>query len=541
MKHITLFVTAGIFAFTYTTQAQTNQKLNIDKATVFLSGAQLESSARIFLSKGENEVRFTNVAGDVNNQSIIVGATNGVVVESVTFQNNYLTNDNVSPRTKELKDSIQLIANLKQPITTKITVLNEQLTILQTNRKISGENTGLSVTELQKMLDLVGTKMENYIGERSKNEEFIRKMDERIAQLKKQLDEEQQKGYQPGGMLLIKFFSKDATNSNISIAYNVPHAGWSPTYDVMADDSKSPVKFFYKANIYQNSGVKWNDIKLSLSKGNPNEGMDAPVLSPWYLAFYQPKPRMYKSAMAPAANNYIIDGVRVQGDAGVQMGQGAAEDASTMDAYVTVDNSGINTTFDIELPYTIPTDGQQHLVAVKKYEAPATYQYFAAPKADKDAFLQAQVTNWEDFNLLPGPTNIFYEGTYVGQGNIDPRNVKDTMSISLGRDKKIVVKREQDKKLRSAKTIGSNVRETFAYNITVRNTRKETITIVLQDQQPVSNDKDIVIEDKETSGADYNETTGIMKWMVTLKPNESKTIPFGYTLKYPKGKRISGM
>ncbi len=155
--------------------------------------------------------------------------------------------------------------------------------------------------------------------------------------------------------------------------------------------------------------------------------------------------------------------------------------------------------------------------------------------------MQAQVTNWEDFNMLPGQTNIFYEGTYVGQGTIDPANTKDTMGISLGRDKKIIVKREQDKKLRSVKTIGSNVRETYAYNITLRNTRKETVTIELQDQMPVSNDKDIVIEDKETSGADYNETTGLMKWTVTLKPNETKAIPFGYTLKYPKGKRLTGM
>lgn len=520
--------------------AQTNQKLSIDKATVFISGAQLESSAKVFLPKGESEVRFSNVAGDVNNQSIIVGASNGAVVESVTFQNNYLNTDNVSPRTKELKDSIELVTAMKQPATIKISVLNEQLTILQANRKLTGDHTGLSVAELQKMLDLVSAKLDNYLNEKMKNEELLKKLDERIARLRKQLDEEQAKGYQAGGLLLVKFFAKEGTNSNINIAYNVANAGWSPTYDVMADDSKSPVKLFYKANIYQNSGVKWNDVKLSLSTGNPQEGMQAPVLNPWYLAFYQPAPRpraAYKSAMAPAAaNSYIIDGVQVQGSTGINMAEG-----STMDEYVTVDNGGVNTTFDIELPYTVPSDGQQHLVAVKKYEAPASYQYFAVPKADKDAFLQAQITGWEDFNLLPGPTNIFYEGTYVGQGTIDPRNVKDTMSVSLGRDKKIIIKREQDKKLRSVKTIGSNVRETFAYTITVRNTRKEATTIVVQDQQPVSNDKDIVIEERETNNADYNETTGLMKWTVVLKPNETKTIPFGYTIKYPKGKRVSGL
>ena len=224
---------------------------------------------------------------------------------------------------------------------------------------------------------------------------------------------------------------------------------------------------------------------------------------------------------------YIIDGVQVQN--------------TSVNNYVSVDNAGINASFDIDLPYTIPTDGQQHLVAIKKYELPASYRYYVVPKLDKDAFLQAQVTNWEDLNLLPGQSNIFYEGTYVGQGYIDVRNIKDTMTLSLGRDKKIVVKRDQDAKLRSTKTIGTNVREAFAYTISVRNTRKENITLVVQDQQPVSTNTDIAIEERETAGAEFDEKTGIMNWTIGVAPNETKKISFGYTVKYPKGKIVAGL
>ena len=209
--------------------------------------------------------------------------------------------------------------------------------------------------------------------------------------------------------------------------------------------------------------------------------------------------------------------------------------------YAAIDNSGVNTTFEIDLPYSIPSDGQEHLVAVKKYEAPATFQYFSAPKLDEGVFLQAQMTNWQDLNLLAGPTNIFYEGSYVGNGQIDPQNVKDTLSVSLGRDKKVIVKRELDKKERSVKTIGSNVRESFAYNITVRNTRKESANVVIADQLPVSNDKDIVVEDVDNGGATQNESTGELRWRVSLAPNESKVLHFSYTVKYPKGKTVSNL
>ena len=520
--------------------AQTKQRLNIDEATVFLVGAELVSSTEISLVKGENEFLFTNVAGDVNAASLNVKATNGIVVESATFQNNYLSEEAISPKAKEIKDSMELMSEYISTLNTHIAVITEQVTVLEGNRKVSGDNTGLSVAELTKMLDLINTRLETYLTNKHRETDKLTKANERWAKLKKQLDEEQKKDFQPGGQLLVKFYAKEATKSAIQINYVVPHAGWTPTYDIMADIVNGPVKLYYKANITQNSGVKWNNVHLSLSTGNPQEGVNAPVLSPWYLAFYVP----------PVYNNYANNMAMAPAPPAMYKKSMRAEQASedvfagsntTMNQYVSVDNSGINTSFDIELPYTIPSDGQQHLVAIKKYELPATYRYFAIPKLDKDAFLQAEITNWEDLNLLPGTSNIFYEGTYVGQGTLDVRNLKDTMTISLGRDKKIVVKRERDSKLRSVKTIGTNIRESYNYNITVRNARKEKINLIVQDQQPVSNDKDIVLEDVDGGGSEFDATTGLMSWTLNLAPNESKKVTFGFTAKYPKGKVIANL
>lgn len=548
---------AGIMLLSGSLAAQTTQKLKLEEATVFLSGAELTSSAKVPLAKGENEIVFTNVAGDINTESIRVSASNGVVVEGVTFQNNYLDPGIVSPRAKELKDSVELITTAKKLIADKLTVLTEQIAVLYNNKKVNGDNNGLSVAELTKLLDLYSARLETYLNQKGKQEELLTKANERLARLSRQLEEEQKRGVQPGGQLLVKFYAKEAATPTIAIDYMVPNAGWSPIYDIMADAVNVPVKLAYKANIFQNSGVSWNNVRLSLSTGNPNEGINAPEMTPWYLAFLQPGINVaaYKKSLnnsgdlmanAPAAYQarrgedvsvggarssgslYIIDGVKVQGTTG-------------MENYVSVDNAGVNTSFDIDIPYTIPSDGKQHLVAIKKVELPATYRYYAVPKLDKDAFLQAQVTNWEDLNLLPGQTNIYYEGTYVGQGMLDVRNVKDTLTVSLGRDKKIVVKRERDTKLRSVKTIGSNVRETYAYTISVRNTRKEAINLTVQDQMPVSNDKDIVLEDKDNGGAEVDELTGAMKWNVAVAPSETKKLGFGFTVKYPKGKIVSNL
>lgn len=557
------FIITGLFAaLAGTGFAQTKQKVALESATVFLNSAELFSKTKVNLPAGETTILFTNVAGNVNQQSLNIGAANGVVVQSAIFQNNFLREDVLSPRAKEVKDSIEYLEKGRSSTHNELQSVDEQVAILRQNRQVSGVNTGLSTTELQKMLDLVKARMAKLLDEKDALATSLKKMDEYLNKLRQQLQEEQQRGYQPGGQLLVNFYSPKATTSDITISYVVPNAGWTPSYDLRVDELGGPVKLFYKAHVYQNSGVSWDKVKLSLSTGNPTEGAEAPELSPWYLQFYMPRPAAYqnKTKSVPYSQVeggevniaggrgdgqlYIIDGVQVQGARGsVDPITGAITDTKTGaylgDDYVQTDNSGINTMFDIDLPYTIPSDGQQHNVAVKTAELPATYRYYAVPKLDRDAFLQAQITDWEKLDLLPAPTNIFYEGTYVGQGFIDVRNVKDTMNLSLGRDKKIVVRRERDKELRSVKTIGTNVREEFVYKISVRNTRNKAVDIVVMDQLPISNDKDIEIGDKEYKGGDYNETTGAVTWKLQLKPNETKELVLSYAVKYPKGKQVN--
>jgi uncharacterized protein (TIGR02231 family) len=537
-----------LWATSHTLFAQTRQSVKIKHATVFLNGAELSSQASINLPQGESEILFTNIAGNVNQQSLNIGAGNGVVIQSATFQNNYLVAEVLSPRARAIQDSIEMIENSRTGATNALTVTNEQIGILSQNKQVSGTQSGLSVAELTKMLDLVKARLAGLLAEKDKLNAMLKKTDERLSLLRMQLEEEKKKDFQPGGQLLVKFYSPRATSTDVSISYVVPNAGWSPSYDLRVDDLKSPVKLFYKANVYQNSGVKWDDIKISLSTGNPNEGAQAPALQPWYLAFYQPvaygEGYMNKTLSSsdiekmPSRNTSSM----VSTSAGVyQSNRGGLNmnDTRGVSNYVQTDNSGVNTVFDIDLPYTVPSDGQKHLVSVKNYELPATYRYFAVPKMDRDAFLQAQITNWEDLNLIPAATNIFYEGSYVGQGYIDMRNTKDTMNISLGRDKKIIIRRDRDKELRSVKTIGTNIKETFAYTISIRNTRKEAINITVLEQLPISNDKDIEIEDADKDGGAFEETTGEVKWLLNVKPAETTKKKIAFTVKYPKGKTIN--
>jgi uncharacterized protein (TIGR02231 family) len=528
--------------------ADQKQKVDIEQATVFLSGAEVLSSAKINLPKGESEVVFTNVAYDVKPQSISVGAGNGVVVESTIFMAGTDPDEANSQIVKDYQDSVQLLVEVKCPLDNRLSVLTAQIDLIQNNN--SSKDGRLSVTELDKMLNLVNERLEKLLDEKLSLEKSIAKIDQQMTQLNRQIAEEQGRRI-PGGQLKVKFYSPAAINTEARFAYVVQNAGWVPMYDLRVDKLNAPVKLYYKANVHQNCGVKWDNIKLVLSTGNPHETAQAPTLEPMYLAFEYSHKALAEVAIT-AYKNPLIEPGRPSGNLSSEdikgSGFGGRGNASRflvddvavngVSDYVQVDNSGVNTSFDIDLPYTLASDGQQHMVAIRNYELPAVYRYYAVPKKDPDVFLQAQVTKWEDLDLLPATTNIYYEGTFVGQGITDVRNVKDTMNFSLGRDKKIIVKREGDRRRHIAKTIGTSIKEGLAYDISVRNARKEPITLTLLDQVPMSSDKDISVEDMEYQGGTLEEDNGEVKWVMDVKPNETRQVKLAYTIKHPRGKPV---
>ena len=122
-----------------------------------------------------------------------------------------------------------------------------------------------------------------------------------------------------------------------------------------------------------------------------------------------------------------------------------AKEAETIADFTKVQENTLATEFEIALPYTIPSDGKAQLVDVQKFDVNTIYTYSAAPKLDRDAFLTARLIDWEKFNLISGKANVYFEGAFVGETYLNANNTKDTLVVSLGRDKKIVIEREQIK------------------------------------------------------------------------------------------------
>jgi uncharacterized protein (TIGR02231 family) len=324
----------------------------------------------------------------------------------------------------------------------------------------------------------------------------------------------------------------------LTINYVVANAGWQAVYDLRAINTKSPMQLNYKANVFQSTGEEWTNVRMKLSTANPSQGGLKPELYTWNLNFYQPiygsrSPR-YKAA--GAVNRAAVPEEGRMDSADVILAK-----AQEVSQYVNTVQTSLNTEFEISLPYSVSSSSKPTLVDIRNHELKADYLYATAPKLDADAFLIARATGWEEFSLLPGEANVFFEGTFVARSYIDPNNIKDTLAVSMGRDKRIVVKREKLKDFTSRKLIGSNQRDSYAYEISVRNTKNEPVKITVEDQIPVSQNSQIEVTAVDMGGAKYNKDTGKLQWELTLQPNETKKVSYKFEVKYPKDRIIPAL
>lgn len=201
----------------------------------------------------------------------------------------------------------------------------------------------------------------------------------------------------------------------------------------------------------------------------------------------------------------------------------------------TVSQTQLNFSFVMDTPYSIKDDGKNNEVAIRQIELDASYKYKAVPKISDKVYLMAYVDEWEDKNLLKGNMNLYFEGAYIGKSLLDPNQLKDSISISLGVDSNIKVERTRDEYFTKKKLMSSKKYTKLGYTINIKSTKSAAIDIEIWDQIPVSIQDDIKVNQKEISPSFIlDEKTGIGNWTFKLGAKEQKELKLSYELKYPE-------
>jgi uncharacterized protein (TIGR02231 family) len=527
MKTYSSFVIFLLLVSTQLTSAQSVLETNASllDATIYSRGASLHhTSKQLSIPSGNSELVINQIAQNVDPQSIrVTSESNQITILSVSFERDYLVKgENQSSQYIALKKEYDDAKGVLDDMSNARKGEESTLALLEENRKFGGQN-GVSPTSMAAMIQYYRDEYKvlsaNIIRLKDKESEQQKTVDK----LKKQMQEAGGNG-QNAGQLVVRMNSNQAVKTNFDINYFTDNVSWTPFYEIRVDNLNEPVQLVYKANVSQNTGIDWKQITMAFSSGNPRRNNNAPQLNPWWIGFQQ----------------NIAYSQKLQGKvAGVQM-ESMEERVSNSDMAV-VEQNQLTTNFVVNTPYDVYSNQKPQAVQLKQYQLPAKYSYFTAPRLDDAAFLVAKVSEWQKYNLLTGNANLIIDNNFAGNSYINPNSTEDILTLSLGRDERIITKRERINEEGSTSFFGSSQKRIYTYEISVRNSRKEAIDIDVKEQFPLSTEKDIEIKLLETSNAKVNDEKGELSWNLNLKPGETKKLIVSYSVKLPKDKVVSGM
>ena len=495
----------------------------IKDVTIYLSGASLSCVADAKIPAGVSTVTLTDLPTAISEESIQLEGVGDFVINNVLYrvtQDKTPKGDSLTKIKQELEDKIAVLKYTKDVYANEIEILNA-------NREIKGANSNLSTVELDKVLKF-------YQSEMLKLKENIRKTDKSIAELNTELSRINSElapyRNRTKGEVEVNVSSTKAQNIKLGMSYYVNCAYWMPFYEARVEDVNKDISMAYKAKVYQSSGYDWDNVKVTLSTGNPTQNGTVPTLNKWILREHQPQVRYSKANLKMAAAESVAYEM--------EMDEAAAASKSAMSNVArgirtTTDEKMTTIEFVIDELFSVKSQQNDAMLTINTNNLPAEYVYRCVPKLDRNAYLLAKITDFAKYNFLSGDVTLYLGGKYVGTSYLNIAQTTDTLKLSLGQDKGIMVERTLSDEFNKKSTIGKNYKQTAMWNISVRNNKSTNVKIEILDNLPVSGSSSITVSNMSYDGATLDDKN-IATWNLDLKPSETKNLKLSYTVTYPK-------
>ena len=588
----------------------------IKQVTVFRKGAFASAEANVKVAKGFNQIEIKGLPSIVNRESIQVGGKGSFFINSVSYILRTPDADTLEKSSKAfaIQTKIDSLTDVLKQINISNTVIDHDYQLLAMNKTIKSQATGLKLLDLKAMMAYLVPRFVELKVAKLNNNEQITQLTKELDRLRNELNQLSIKGKEELSVL-VDLTAENSGSLDLTVDFLMTNCGWDPQYDIRSNGVSEKTNITYKAEVWQNTGIDWKNVQITLSTGNPSQKNDyTKAIKRYYSLNFVPKrnfsnsnssqPTVFGNRRTIASTILSISGkvtdgrdvipyanIIVSDESGKQYG-GTQTDmygnftvtitpeaqfiyityvgyqtvkyyltssylSITMNTYyqtlqtVACSMAGVvsvvdkkvaekpqyemvenitNMEFKITTPYTILSDSKSNQVEINNRDFDAQYEYYSAPELSKNAFLTAKITGLEHSGYENGPLNVFLNGSYVANSNLIIPSSIDTTTISFGVDKGVVVSRERIKNSVKNTNLGLKNEELFSYKSNFRNTKNAPIRLLVQEQVPVAKSNNVTVANLTYEGATYDENSGILSWWITIKPKETVTISYKYTI-----------
>jgi len=528
-------------------------KAKVTAVKVYRNSAELQNTVSFSVPSGISEIVIGNISEEINEKTIQIGVNSkNISILSSQFTSDYSTDfkmDTTNPQIKKVNDSIKIVENLISKNRIELDANKKAVELLDKNQTVLVGSNSSNVAQLTQLTEFYTNKrieLENkLVSLKTKGDDLSKK----LSRLKSSLKTKEQKEAEEfaDGVIVLKLMSPTAGNIKLNINYLTDNVSWKPYYEIKTDKISAPLDVTFKAIVKQNTGLDWKGVKLTLINGNSSRNNYAPVVDPWFIYAQSPKEReIYREERiadkaaaikirgmgSVNAKEYDVQSNALEGRvAGVAVGY----------AGFNVNANELNTSYDIDIPYDILSNNEDHLISLYQQKIPADYQYFTAPNYRREAYLLAKVKDFSKYHLVSAPASVIFENMYIGETSVSPDQTNNEMNITLGNDPKISIRREDIQDKSGEKFLSSYREKVVTYDLVIKNNKKEQISMEIKDRFPLSNNEAVKIEVLDKSGAAKDDEKGFLTWNIKLSPSETKKLRVSYKVRYPKDYTISGL
>ena len=547
MKRHSLFAFLFLFsANLFFAQKPIYTKAKVTAVKVYRNSAELQNTVSFSVPSGISEIVIGNISEEINEKTIQIGVNSkNISILSSQFTNDYSTDfkmDTTNPQIKKVNDSIKIVENLISKNRIELDANKKAVELLDKNQTVLVGSNSSNVAQLTQLTEFYTNKrieLENkLVSLKTKGDDLSKK----LSRLKSSLKTKEQKEAEEfaDGVIVLKLMSPTAGNIKLNINYLTDNVSWKPYYEIKAEKISAPLDVTFKAIVKQNTGLDWKGVKLTLINGNSSRNNYAPTVSPWFIYARSPREREIQREEASLIKTRAVASKAEYADKDIAL-EGRAEVVAVGYAGFNVNTNELNTSYDIDIPYDILSNNEDHLISLYQQKIPADYQYFTAPNYNREAYLLAKIKDFSKYNLVSAPASIIFENMYIGETRISPDQTNNEMNITLGNDPKISIRREEVQDKSGEKFLSSYREKVITYDLVIKNNKKEQISIEVKDRFPLSNNEAVKIELLDKSGAAKDDEKGFLTWNIKLSPSETKKLRVSYKVRYPKDYTINGL
>ena len=522
-------------------------KAKVTAVKVYRNSAELQNTVNFSVPSGISEIVIGNISEEINEKTIQIGVNSkNISILSSQFTSDYSTDfkmDTTNPQIKKVNDSIKIVENLISKNRIELDANKKAVELLDKNQTVLVGSSSSNVAQLTQLTEFYTNKrieLENkLVSLKTKGDDLSKK----LSRLKSSLKTKEQKEAEEfaDGVIVLKLMSPAAGNIKLNINYLTDDVSWKPYYEIKAEKISAPLDVTFKAIVKQNTGLDWKGVKLTLINGNSSRNSYAPTVSPWFIYARSPREReiqreeasLIKTRGVASKAEYAVKDTALEGR--------VEEVVVTAYAGFNVNANELNTSYDIDIPYDILSNNEDHLISLYQQKIPADYQYFTAPNYNREAYLLAKIKDFSKYNLVSAPASIIFENMYIGETRVSPDQTNNEMNITLGNDPKISIRREEVQDKSGEKFLSSYREKVITYDLVIKNNKKEQISIEVKDRFPLSNNEAVKIEVLDKSGAAKDDEKGFLTWNIKLSPSETKKLRVSYKVRYPKDYTINGL